>query len=402
MNCQKQNNRIVSCLFIVLFLINLLVVLFPTWKGSFIWNYFKTIQDFESFYQLPLSLLNTCIFAIILFKSRVIQINSVFYLIAVLTLLIILSKVFTGFKSGISGIIFIPISYLAIFNVLPNYSFSYKLNKLVLFTLLIWCISPIIYLIVMPLNIKIQLFSIDSMSGTVSFGGFGLHRNVYGFYTGISIILLMCSNMQLKWKIILGLFLFAGLLLSESRSALIATTIAISFYSFYKNKENRIKTFLFLIFFLLISLLLFYVYSNFTSRGVAENDDSPRKELISGFYSIISKNFLWGTGEYTLVFSKKNPDGLPAHNFILQSAADYGIFVSFSFFALLYFVWKRMGLYSKTLWLFLFIVSLVQPYFQIDIPSRFFLFIALLGLINENEYSYDKNCDDDLKQINVI
>lgn len=379
---QLKQNSLILFLFSILFFINLCVNLFPTYKGSFIWNYFATQDDFESFFQLPLLIFNLLIYSLIIIIVRKFKINLILYLITILVFAFLLSMIINGFKSGILAILYIPISYLALFNILPNYKFPNSLSILVLIVLLIWCLSAMFYFAFAPLGIKLNFLS-EVEPGVFTFGGFALHRNVFGFYTGITMLLLSFVNIKNKWKIVLWILLLIGLLIAESRSSIVATIVALFYYYFTENKKYRIKLVLLTLTMLVVVSLLYFLYTNYAGRG--SDQDTGRVELYAGFFNIISENLFWGTGEPTRVMSLTSAEASPAHNFIVQTIADYGIFVGITFLTLIATIWYKSNLYGRTLWLFIIIVGFVQPYFTFGIPSYFILFIALMGIAWQKE-----------------
>ena len=93
-----------------------------------------------------------------------------------------------------------------------------------------------------------------------------------------------------------------------------------------------------------------------------------------------------GNGAPVLLKGIFNED-TSAHNFITQTIFDYGLIVAFPFFLLLYNVWKKSGLYYKTLMLYLLIIGLSQPYFSFGVPTQFTLIIILIAILAQNSDS---------------
>ncbi|MEG1692350.1 MAG: O-antigen ligase family protein [Bacteroidales bacterium] len=301
-----------------------------------------------------------------------------------------LSLLFTSFQAGLMAIFAVPIAYIVVFQIIAQNGISDKHMICATLILVVWCVFPLFYMLIAPIEHKIMLFngSEDSMTFS-SFGGFSLHRNYYGFYVGLSIILLTFYDVLKKYRIVLYPLLLIGLILSESRSSIIATLVCVSLFYIKKNGLKLSRLFMLSIGVGIIIFLWYYFSQNFASRDISSNSD--RWELYNGFFNIFWDNFFWGTGKSSLYFSSNYPEGSPAHNFILQTLADYGFFTSLIFFFFIGYNFFHGGIYSKTLWCYLLIIGLFQPYFTFGIPISFTLitFLMIAGLYRKSIYGYN-------------
>lgn len=380
-----MQNRILLFLISVVFFLNFLSALIPTWRGSFIFNYFTDIESYFTFSQLALMLANTFLGILILLFKLKLRIDNQLYIILILWLSYMLSLLFTSFQTGLMAIFAIPIIYIVIFQIIAHYGIPDKYLIYATLILSTWCILPILYIPIASIEHKIMLFNGREDSLTLySFGGFAIHRNYYGFYVGLSIILLTFYDDIKKYRIFLYPLLFIGLILSESRSSIIGTITCVAFFYINKKGLKLSKLFPMAIGLGLIAFLWYYFNQNFASREIASNTD--RWELYYGFFNIFLDNFFWGTGGVSLYFSNNYPEGSPAHNFILQTLADYGIFTSLVFFFFIGYNFFYGSIYSKILWSYLLVFGLFQPYFTFGIPISFTLIIYLIvaGLYRKN------------------
>jgi hypothetical protein len=240
-----------------------------------------------------------------------------------------------------------------------------------------WCIVPIAMLIAAPSGVIKDLYEFDG-----SFGGLSYHRNVYGFYAGLTVLLMWFIDLKRKHKLILSIILLIGLTLSESRTSILALSIAY-FYLLIKDNDAaakvrmKVKRYIPLVVIVTISIIAYLI-----NYGTRSNDmlvTSDRSEIYMKFLGMFLSNIFWGRGEPTTFISYGTNEVTPVHNFILQVLVDYGLFTSIMFVLLLFLVWKKSGLYSRVLYLYLFIVGLFQPYFTFGFPTYFTLIIMLLS-----------------------
>lgn len=263
-------NDIVKYLLETLFLFNLFFALFPAWRLSPLWE-FIPYDGYFDFWMALLDKINVAIcFAIILvdhkFKSRIL-----FFAIMLLFLSVALSMFINNMHTGLITLICFPIEYLVIFIVARKYTFSKNIIRITILSLSIWSILP---LFVMMFGMaKYKLAMITSVDGQIStFGGFAFHRNFYGFYAGITILLCLFQRIKNVIKLSIITLCLVGILISASRSALISSIISMMFYFFLTNRK-KFMIMLPVLTSVMIVIISAYAYFNIRSKGLEDNDD---------------------------------------------------------------------------------------------------------------------------------
>ena len=375
-----HRKQILQWLIYILLLENLFFALLPAWKGSFIWNY---IQDENSYFLLtgyPIIFLNVLISIFIILNSTKISNKYTITICGICMFFITFSMLQNSINIDILEGLFGLLIYTILIGILPRFDFSDKIRNSILILLLIWGIAPIIYFFVSSDQTKL-LFLTES--GT--FSGFALHRNFYSAYAGIGLLSLLFTNWSKYWKLALGSLLTIGIIISESRTAFLGLIIAIFYYKYSNNKH----LFVYLSFFIIVGYLSFQTIMETLSSYMVRKDfsnNATREELYQGFLEIIKNHAILGKGENVLYYSINYPDGSPAHNFILQTWADYGIFALIFFTYFLFRVFKSLSRNGKTLFLFMVVIALFQPYIDAGIPSKLMIIVLLLSQIYSNTH----------------
>jgi hypothetical protein len=272
---------------------------------------------------------------------------------------------------------------LALFIVFFGYHFMFlsqnniQFNKLIHYTFFIlgfiYCVIPVIVYFTFP-NFNL----IDPIDST--FRGFASHRNSYGYMVGLFILIILIKNIKSFYVFILPLTI--GLFLSQSRSSLIA--LLVSFF-YYKISNTNYKKILIIISILLISVF-YLIFSTYSTR-INDEGDIGRLLLINDYLDYIFKNPTWGYGgdyqiEYFNTYSNEY-EIFPAHNTVLQVWASFGIIVLFLFINLLYKIFILKGFISRSIWIYLFLLSMFQPTLSIGVGTMFCL-IAILATYYQN------------------
>ena len=318
---------------------------------------------------------NICLFTTILLYQVKIESKIVFFLISFLAISMTISIMANNFDSGFITLIFFPLEYLVLFTIVSNYSINRKLMKIIIVIMTIWAIAPI-YLLAFG-SLQDQIALVTGVDGKLStFGGFAYHRNFYGFYTGLTIILLIITPFPKVFKVLSITLCAVGIILSGSRSSLVCVLASLIVLLFLFNKKKFISILPFLIGFGSLALFIFS-YFGIRQKGLEDNDD--RFEIITGFWGIIRESPLWGNGKYMLYYSQHYPEGAPAHNFIFQVWGDYGIFALLGFVLLLLIAYFKGNKLFKTLFFYLLTFGLTQPYFYLSMPQAFMVIIFIIG-----------------------
>lgn len=128
-----------------------------------------------------------------------------------------------------------------------------------------------------------------------------------------------------------------------------------------------------------VSFFLYVYFDEYSLRGYASSGDDGRSEIWNYYWSFIKDHFFWGNGKPLLYVDSYSLLPNYAHNFVLQSIADYGI-LSLVFF-LLYLVCHFVSISNKakTLFVYLIIISLFQPYYMMGTPTLFAMNVFFLS-----------------------
>lgn len=303
-------------------------------------------------------------------------------------LLFLFSITINGFKSGLIAVFGIPISFFIMFDTIKQYKFGNKHLNFIYYILLAWSFTPLILCIIPSFRYS---FFITPEEGYTTFSGFAMHRNFYGILLGVLYLLLCVKKMSFILKVVLLSILLVCMILSASRTTIIsciAITCALIYYSESITKKTKVVFFIVAI---ILSSVIYWVLTNpeFSIREI--NEDSGRENIITGFFELIQNRPFWGYGEEVTFFSGLFPNGAIAHNFLLQTTANYGMFVTSSFVILLIIVFYYSKPYSKIILLYLIIWGLTQPYFGFGTFSPHVLIPMYIGYFLDNNMSMRKN-----------
>ena len=312
--------------------------------------------------------------AILVIQHRI-HSKSIFYMVILLFLAVFISMFANEMPTGLTTLICFPLEYIVICVIARDYTFGPRIIKITFLMLVLWSILPLLVMLAGPIDFQIAMVS-DVYGKLSTFGGFAFHRNFYGFYAGLTIILALFIPIRSFWKISIILLCLVGIMLSASRSALMCTFAGILLFYYLTNKKKFISILPFVV--IGVALILSaYAYFNLRSKGLEDNDD--RFEILRGFGEFIMDKPLFGNGEAMIYYSAHYPLGAPAHNFVVQVWADYGLItllVMLGFLTLIYF---KSNVYLKVLLLYLLLFGLSQPYFYLSMPAAFMMITFLLG-----------------------
>ncbi|MBD5216024.1 MAG: O-antigen ligase family protein [Bacteroidales bacterium] len=383
LNTKTTKHLIITFLIESLLVINLFFALFPAWRLSPLWNYMGEDGYFSVWFGI-LTKINLLIFVSILFLNHKIVSKTILLIIILLAILMLTSMTANNAASGFGTLIIFPFEYIVLFTIIPQYHLKSSLIKIAIIAMLLWAVIPIILMIIGPSHVQLAL--ITGAKGEIStFGGLAYHRNFYGFYTGLVLLLVIVSPIRtfLKYSSIIACGI--GLILSGSRSGIACFIVAIMWYLFITNKKRFIK----LLPIVLTSGIIFFSllsYFNIRDKGIDGNDD--RYEIMNGFVSTIQDAPFLGQGKSTIYFSPSFPEGAPAHNFILQIWSDFGLITLLIFMLLLFLLYNRGNNVFKTALIYLICIGLTQPYFNLSIPNDMLIIICLIG--NSSLYQIQK------------
>ncbi|MGN1373574.1 MAG: O-antigen ligase family protein [Candidatus Coproplasma sp.] len=205
--------------------------------------------------------------------------------------------------------------------------------------------------------------------------------NTIGCYV-IGIMIYLCSfyrkNLIRIATIIISLLI---ILLTYSRASLLVFAIYIAYFivKIILSSNNRgIKTIIILLVFtVLIALLItFSMQFDILGRFTFDSLTSSRFQVYKEGFELFFKYPITGVGAYSF----KIYDSVKAHNWILESLIESGIIISCIYFAVLYFLYKKIKFKNKKMLVFLvfyLIHGLVEPnLFTINLDCFFWLLAA--------------------------
>lgn len=377
----------------IILIINLLVALFPVVpknQGGYFFQKFH--HDLYVVLTDTISPILMTIFDIIFLlsflKTKTLTIeNKRIFFASGLTFLVLLLSLYThNFSKGKGVALLFIISNFFIFSAAYPYAKFSKLINLIRLILILWVILPLGLLIIFP---SMSTFFI-SRSPEHSFDGFADSHIGFGLWLGLLIILLL-REPNSPWRLWALLTSMIELILCQSRAALIALAICY-LYGYWVMHRNSLRSVIKRFFIVLIACrLILVIWQLFLNRNNALSFldinhynilSSPRFQLFILFMKFIKHNWLFGYGgSYKVDYMGQFE---VAHNLLIQSIADYGIFVTFQFFAYLIIIFLEIpNKTSRMIFIFFILYSLVEPsfmpvYFFSPLPIIFFMTIAML------------------------
>lgn len=383
-------HKIVNFLVTILFISNFFFALFPAWRLSPLWRfisideYFSVWLDIVSKLSLLLSVL------IIMFEKTLKSLGLVIW-IFLSFLFCFISIIINQTPPSLITCFAFPFEYIVLLVVCKNYRLSICIQNVTLTILAIWAILPIFLMFLGPSEYRMAMM-LGVNDKIESFGGFAFHRNFYGFYTGLTILLFAINPVNKFLKGIIISICSVGIIISASRSALICTVLSLLVYYYNTNKKILIK---WLPLAVIIVLVTGYVYSYYGIRDKGIGDNEDRYEILNGFVDFISQSPIFGHGKSMVYYSLHYPAGAAAHNVIVQVWADYGILTLISFIAIFAITYFKGNANLRTLLSFLILVGLMQPYFYLCMPQPFLIIVMILGYSMSNynnRYSNERYC----------
>jgi hypothetical protein len=381
------HNKTINRLFSVLTMVNLIFILNPLRYNSKFLSIYASVENFNQTYLKYILVFNMIVFLFILLNSKLDLNNILVRLIVILSVFYMAINWYHGTLAHYYSLIALPISYLTIFYVLPKYSTNRKLLLGIYGYLLVWALYPLIITFLNPNGWDAYHFM--DKDGLNTFKGFAYHRNVYGFYVGVTLLLTLFINKPAfrYYKVVIALLLTIGIVLSESRSTSLAAYISALYYLIKSGDKGKV----YYLYASVITLALFTIFGVYilpnSVRGIEQLlDISDRIFINSTLITRHSDHLIFGNGVGTLLMNTTNND-ISAHNFVVQTILDYGIFIALLFFLILYKVWSNAGVRYQTLLLFLVLVGLSQPYFSFGVPTYFTLMTLLIAQSAEKGFS---------------
>ncbi len=362
-----SKEEVVVWILTIMLWVNLFVAFFPAHRGSILWNIISGEDAYTAVWLRILNVFNLgCTLFLVLYK-RTLKYSIIVCFICLLWLSYILSKLVNLSYSDLILVVGIPIEYIVIYIILKEELLSKNSLKWILVLLGAWLVIPLILFFVGPIQTKLSFISYEhGRLGT--YGGFALHRNYFGYYAGLVMLVFLFSNTK-KWiKSLIIVVGFISIFVSTSRSAFLCLSAAISLFMWISYKRWRVP----LLIAIVIGGMAYYLLSMELQLRTGDiMYTSDREYLMEAFTDSISQHPIMGKGSFTKIYSASHPDGAQAHNFILQIWSDYGI-IALLFFILFWgAVYKYGNIQVKIFIAYLLLFGLFQPYLVLGVPVVF-------------------------------
>lgn len=374
-----SKSSISSLLVTILLLVNIVFILLPFSFEEALNRVYDSGNTRLEKYSLLIAIFNTLNFLILIFlnldKILNIKLISIILIQVFLSISIVLSEL-----DNTRFLLFtIPISFIAVFLVIRHIKTTKTILDLLLIIFILWSSIPVVDILLNPGNIN--YFSGDGKYWMSTFRGFAVHRNAYGFISGMTILLVILQVKNIYVKLSIIAIISYGIFLSESRSTIFSLIVIVTYFvSSNSNKRN----FYLILSFGLSSILVYYLadyYYKSSIRGSTLFSYEDRISLVNEFTEIILNNLFFGLGGPVL-----SKSGDPVHNFFFQTIASFGIFVAFPYFVLLTQIWKEQNLRFRVLFGYLLLFGLFQPYFQFSAISNYMLILFIVAYLIDNEF----------------
>lgn len=339
-------------------------------------------MEIDDFIKLSISLsnaINTIVFFLILICHRQKLNNKNLAITIAISIIIFVSIIANVNFTMTTRLVGLLICFMGLFCI-NDYSLDYRVIKVIALIPIIFSIAPVIYIPFASNSENILfLFSTDNEATIGTFCGFSLHRNAYGFYAGLSTLLLMSFDYNRFFKLFSFIMLAIGLFLASSRSSILATLVCVTYFNWEKI-TIKLKALLIVVVSCIVGLI--YILANIFDSRLFTVGYQDRSSLNDIFISAVLKSPILGYGGGVLI------NGDPCHNFIFQVSADYGIVALLCYLYLFYLLFKRSNINSRSILIFLIIIGLFQPYLSLNLPVQFmlisFLFVTGFNNITHN------------------
>jgi hypothetical protein len=362
----------------------ILLMLIPLHKDSFVVKFLGSVDNFSSLSQLILSSLFCISMFLFFLRSKNKFSSNSLYLVSILFITFLFSFLIFFISSaslnGFFALFFMPLFYLFLLEITKNNYFSWKERHIITFVLFIWCFFPVIDSYFNNNWLLYSSLALHTNSTDFSFSGYALHRNVYGLYCTISALLILFSQYNKVLRFVLFIAILFAIIISQSRTALLVVLIFTFIHLWINLPKLRWLFSIFgSLFLFCIFILLNYLKDELGMRDLIQSDDS-RQDIIKKLLSKYHDSLLFGSGDTSFIDLGLEVQ-VTAHNFIVQTLLDYGIFNMFIFILIVIYLAIKLSYQSRMLFLTLIAFGLTQPYFSFGIPNIYMFFIFSLSIV---------------------
>jgi hypothetical protein len=351
---------------LTLFCLNIVFVLFPvispdrdpTGVNSWFFNEVTLYGQLLSSVLTPLLVAGTIVVALFDGRRKPISAQLLFPAF-VICLLMALSAAFAEtvrFETLVMALFFLLFNvYLSLMKSQPQAADT--LVQLFKAYFIVWMMAPVGLMLVDPSTFD-MFFTLTTID--VSYHGLANSRVGYGLWISVFILLMGKPRSGIQWFLLVVAVL--TLLLSQSRAAIFGLLLSYA-YGFLRDRDVRKPALPKLILLAIVCLAPLFLWAMFGRDDALTFLSEDRGIILSRFFDFIERNWLLGFGGMYLVdIPEIGKIDVPAHNYLIQTVANYGVLALGAF--LVYFVCIFRFVKSsraRMLLIFLFVYSMNQP-----------------------------------------
>lgn len=244
----------------------------------------------------------------------------------------------------------------------------------------VWMIAPLIVLLAdsstLPLFVSIA-------GGDISYHGLTDSRVGFGLWISAFLLLVGTPRSRVAW--LLAIVAIILLLLSQSRAALFGLLLA-GTYGLLRDPARKARALLRVVALAALVAVPLLLWSIF-GREDAFNVSEDRALIFSRFLEYVGQHWLFGSGSMKLIeLPEYDRIDVPAHNFVLQAIANYGVLTLVAYLAFFIGLFRTLrSTRARMMLIFLLVYGLYQPvqgtgnYFN---PITLLFFLVIFAVDN--------------------
>lgn len=271
----------------------------------------------------------------------------------------------------LGGANFKPMMFFAPFFIVLTFHVFKRINskdnsKIIASLLIVYLLAPLLlYFFPCLFYIPFDLYTLSS------FRGFASSRTTYAYAAGIAVLILVARPFPIRWAIVPLLLL--GLVLSESRAAILSTLVSIAYLLTFDHSRKYFFR-VWMMFFLFSSFFLINYYGGeYHQRQVSMFEYSGgREQIIMASIEKSLDNILFGKGSFYQ--SVDVGYRVEPHNSILQSVINFGVIPTFFWLLMIGKTYISINSVGRAFLLYWFIFGMFHPGFDafLFVPESFF------------------------------
>lgn len=221
---------------------------------------------------------------------------------------------------------------------------------------IVWLLAPLVAMLIDP-----SLTPMFVVVSLVDISYHGLSDSRVGFGLWVSVFILLIGKPRSRFEWFLMLVSAVTLMLSQSRAAVLGLLLSGSYALLRRHKGGAavVVRVLALLTLCLLPLLLWSAFGREDALTVSED----RGLIWSRFLEYVQSHWLLGDGGmYVIELPEFDKVDVPAHNLLLQTVANYGVFTLVALLVFLAFVFHLLrSTRARMLLIFFVVYSMYQP-----------------------------------------